>query len=219
MLWDTYSCLCSFWPRWRRSGVKMSPLLKAVNQCSPVWLISDKAAWRDATMQTFPRLFWPKKPIWSCDLSHVYKSLMLPVFHSVPFLSLLPSFYFSSHLLSVCNADYPCEGMSRHATFENFGMAFLTLFQVSTGDNWNGIMKVIQFTASSYYTYHLTFATWPGRSNWQHWSILTFLHCHLISDFTGGTNFLKWSSVRKGTVLMCLDICTGIHFLCCPYLF
>uniref|UniRef100_A0A1A8IHG7 Calcium channel, voltage-dependent, T type, alpha 1I subunit n=1 Tax=Nothobranchius kuhntae TaxID=321403 RepID=A0A1A8IHG7_NOTKU len=31
--------------------------------------------------------------------------------------------------------------MSRHATFENFGMAFLTLFQVSTGDNWNGIMK------------------------------------------------------------------------------
>lgn len=44
----------------------------------------------------------------------------------------------------VCNADYPCEGMSRHATFENFGMAFLTLFQVSTGDNWNGIMKVPQ---------------------------------------------------------------------------
>ncbi|XP_077426004.1 voltage-dependent T-type calcium channel subunit alpha-1I isoform X6 [Vanacampus margaritifer] len=41
----------------------------------------------------------------------------------------------------VCNFDYPCEGMSRHATFENFGMAFLTLFQVSTGDNWNGIMK------------------------------------------------------------------------------
>ncbi|XDV36595.1 hypothetical protein PO909_006341, partial [Leuciscus waleckii] len=41
----------------------------------------------------------------------------------------------------VCNAEYPCEGMSRHATFENFGMAFLTLFQVSTGDNWNGIMK------------------------------------------------------------------------------
>ncbi|XP_056264631.1 voltage-dependent T-type calcium channel subunit alpha-1I-like [Pseudoliparis swirei] len=41
----------------------------------------------------------------------------------------------------VCTADSPCEGMSRHATFENFGMAFLTLFQVSTGDNWNGIMK------------------------------------------------------------------------------
>uniref|UniRef100_A0A665W7F1 Ion transport domain-containing protein n=1 Tax=Echeneis naucrates TaxID=173247 RepID=A0A665W7F1_ECHNA len=30
---------------------------------------------------------------------------------------------------------------SRHATFDNFGMAFLTLFRVSTGDNWNGIMK------------------------------------------------------------------------------
>uniref|UniRef100_A0A7N6B8E1 Voltage-dependent T-type calcium channel subunit alpha-1H n=1 Tax=Anabas testudineus TaxID=64144 RepID=A0A7N6B8E1_ANATE len=40
-----------------------------------------------------------------------------------------------------CNASNPCEGLSRHATFENFGMAFLTLFRVSTGDNWNGIMK------------------------------------------------------------------------------
>uniref|UniRef100_H3DNA2 Calcium voltage-gated channel subunit alpha1 Ib n=1 Tax=Tetraodon nigroviridis TaxID=99883 RepID=H3DNA2_TETNG len=46
----------------------------------------------------------------------------------------------------VCNADYPCEGMSRHATFENFGMAFLTLFQVSTGDNWNGIIFPTQDT-------------------------------------------------------------------------
>lgn len=44
----------------------------------------------------------------------------------------------------MCNDENPCEGMSRHATFENFGMAFLTLFQVSTGDNWNGIMKVIE---------------------------------------------------------------------------
>uniref|UniRef100_A0A3B4UUH4 Voltage-dependent T-type calcium channel subunit alpha-1H n=1 Tax=Seriola dumerili TaxID=41447 RepID=A0A3B4UUH4_SERDU len=41
----------------------------------------------------------------------------------------------------VCNDNNPCEGLSRHATFENFGMAFLTLFRVSTGDNWNGIMK------------------------------------------------------------------------------
>lgn len=49
----------------------------------------------------------------------------------------------SLSLLSVCNDENPCEGMSRHATFENFGMAFLTLFQVSTGDNWNGIMKVL----------------------------------------------------------------------------
>uniref|UniRef100_A0A3Q2XN67 Calcium voltage-gated channel subunit alpha1 H n=1 Tax=Hippocampus comes TaxID=109280 RepID=A0A3Q2XN67_HIPCM len=37
--------------------------------------------------------------------------------------------------------ENPCEGLSRHATFDNFGMAFLTLFRVSTGDNWNGIMK------------------------------------------------------------------------------
>ncbi|XP_067275630.1 voltage-dependent T-type calcium channel subunit alpha-1H isoform X2 [Pseudorasbora parva] len=40
-----------------------------------------------------------------------------------------------------CSDHNPCEGLSRHATFENFGMAFLTLFRVSTGDNWSGIMK------------------------------------------------------------------------------
>uniref|UniRef100_A0A671YMJ1 Calcium channel, voltage-dependent, T type, alpha 1H subunit a n=1 Tax=Sparus aurata TaxID=8175 RepID=A0A671YMJ1_SPAAU len=40
-----------------------------------------------------------------------------------------------------CNDNNPCDGLSRHATFANFGMAFLTLFRVSTGDNWNGIMK------------------------------------------------------------------------------
>ncbi|XP_077940246.1 voltage-dependent T-type calcium channel subunit alpha-1H isoform X2 [Gasterosteus aculeatus] len=40
-----------------------------------------------------------------------------------------------------CTEHNPCEGLSRHATFDNFGMAFLTLFRVSTGDNWNGIMK------------------------------------------------------------------------------
>uniref|UniRef100_A0A669CFR2 Voltage-dependent T-type calcium channel subunit alpha-1H n=1 Tax=Oreochromis niloticus TaxID=8128 RepID=A0A669CFR2_ORENI len=40
-----------------------------------------------------------------------------------------------------CSDENPCEGLGRHATFRNFGMAFLTLFRVSTGDNWNGIMK------------------------------------------------------------------------------
>ncbi|XP_075759901.1 voltage-dependent T-type calcium channel subunit alpha-1G isoform X6 [Pelodiscus sinensis] len=40
-----------------------------------------------------------------------------------------------------CDETHHCEGLGRHATFRNFGMAFLTLFRVSTGDNWNGIMK------------------------------------------------------------------------------
>lgn len=43
---------------------------------------------------------------------------------------------------SVCDELHPCEGLGRYATFRNFGMAFLLLFRVSTGDNWNGIMKV-----------------------------------------------------------------------------
>jgi hypothetical protein len=42
----------------------------------------------------------------------------------------------------LCDDDHPCEGLGEHANFVNFGMAFLTLFRVATGDNWNGIMKV-----------------------------------------------------------------------------
>lgn len=40
-----------------------------------------------------------------------------------------------------CSADNPCEGLGRHASFANFFIAFLTLFRIATGDNWNGIMK------------------------------------------------------------------------------
>ncbi|XP_018494325.1 voltage-dependent T-type calcium channel subunit alpha-1H [Galendromus occidentalis] len=40
-----------------------------------------------------------------------------------------------------CNDEFPCQGLGEHAHFHNFGMAFLTLFRVATGDNWNGIMK------------------------------------------------------------------------------
>ncbi|XP_037293759.1 voltage-dependent T-type calcium channel subunit alpha-1G isoform X2 [Manduca sexta] len=40
-----------------------------------------------------------------------------------------------------CSDDIPCQGLGEHAHFANFGMAFLTLFRVATGDNWNGIMK------------------------------------------------------------------------------
>ncbi|XP_075240815.1 voltage-dependent T-type calcium channel subunit alpha-1G-like isoform X21 [Convolutriloba macropyga] len=40
-----------------------------------------------------------------------------------------------------CNEERKCEGLSRHASFHNFGIAYLTLFRIATGDNWNGIMK------------------------------------------------------------------------------
>ncbi|XP_066974796.1 voltage-dependent T-type calcium channel subunit alpha-1G isoform X1 [Macrobrachium rosenbergii] len=40
-----------------------------------------------------------------------------------------------------CDEEHPCQGLGEHAHFKNFGMAFLTLFRVATGDNWNGIMK------------------------------------------------------------------------------
>ncbi|CAF0857896.1 unnamed protein product [Rotaria sordida] len=40
-----------------------------------------------------------------------------------------------------CTDERPCVGLSKHAHFKNFGMSFLTLFRIATGDNWNGIMK------------------------------------------------------------------------------
>ncbi|XP_022598085.1 voltage-dependent T-type calcium channel subunit alpha-1G-like [Seriola dumerili] len=57
----------------------------------------------------------------------------------------------------ICDELHPCEGLGRYATFKNFGMAFLLLFRVSTGDNWNGIMKdtlrdCVQDTSTCYNT-------------------------------------------------------------------
>ena len=40
-----------------------------------------------------------------------------------------------------CDEHHPCQGLGEHAHFRSFGMAFLTLFRIATGDNWNGIMK------------------------------------------------------------------------------
>lgn len=43
-----------------------------------------------------------------------------------------------------CTDEVPCEGLDNHAHFKNFGFSMLTLFRVSTGDNWNGILKVFK---------------------------------------------------------------------------
>lgn len=42
-----------------------------------------------------------------------------------------------------------CEGLDNHAHFKNFGYSMLTLFRVSTGDNWNGILKVTYLILST----------------------------------------------------------------------
>uniref|UniRef100_A0A8C0XXN9 Voltage-dependent T-type calcium channel subunit alpha n=1 Tax=Cyprinus carpio carpio TaxID=630221 RepID=A0A8C0XXN9_CYPCA len=76
------------------------------------------------------------------------RSLLDTVVQALPQVSefichMLYSLLFTDYevCLCECTEDNPCEGLSRHATFQNFGMAFLTLFRISTGDNWNGIMK------------------------------------------------------------------------------
>lgn len=55
--------------------------------------------------------------------------------------SVLASFEFDTFSSTECSEEIPCQGLGEHAHFNNFGMAFLTLFRVATGDNWNGIMK------------------------------------------------------------------------------
>jgi len=40
-----------------------------------------------------------------------------------------------------CTDNNGCDGLSDYANFKNFGMAMLVLFRLSTGDNWNGMMK------------------------------------------------------------------------------
>merc|ERR1712159_108586 len=41
-----------------------------------------------------------------------------------------------------CTEGNPCDGLSPDfANFKSFGMAMLILFRLTTGDNWNGIMK------------------------------------------------------------------------------
>ena len=47
----------------------------------------------------------------------------------------------SNFVFAECDDEHPCQGLGEHAHFQNFGIAFLTLFRVATGDNWNGIMK------------------------------------------------------------------------------
>lgn len=58
------------------------------------------------------------------------------------FRNIVTKAYKAFVFISECTDDYPCQGLGEHAHFRNFGMAFLTLFRVATGDNWNGIMKV-----------------------------------------------------------------------------
>lgn len=67
------------------------------------------------------------------------------------FKYLLTSNFAISFFIQECTDNVPCEGLDTHANFKNFGFAMLTLFRVSTGDNWNGILKVLKF-----YEYYFT---------------------------------------------------------------
>lgn len=41
-----------------------------------------------------------------------------------------------------CSDEVECEGFDDdHANFKNFGMGMLVLFRITTGDNWNGMLR------------------------------------------------------------------------------
>ncbi|KAF8793167.1 Voltage-dependent T-type calcium channel like protein [Argiope bruennichi] len=64
------------------------------------------------------------------------------LYHNLSTLQEHPQLKEYKRLINIkCTEDLPCEGLGEHAHFKDFGMAFLTLFRVATGDNWNGIMK------------------------------------------------------------------------------
>ena len=58
--------------------------------------------------------------------------------------------------LYVSILNKPLTGLGEHAHFKNFGMAFLTLFRIATGDNWNGIMKASFTVKCTKWTYSPT---------------------------------------------------------------
>jgi len=70
----------------------------------------------------------------------------LPQVGNLCILLLLVYFIFSALGIQLfgrlaCTDSNPCDGLGKHANFESFGMAMLTLFRITTGDNWAGIMK------------------------------------------------------------------------------
>ena len=40
----------------------------------------------------------------------------------------------SPFVATECDEHHPCQGLGEHAHFRSFGMAFLTLFRIATGE-------------------------------------------------------------------------------------
>ena len=86
-----------------------------------------------------------------------------------------------------CTDEVPCEGLDNHAHFKNFGFSMLTLFRVSTGDNWNGILKVFKFALISSLGVKSLFINWRHLADnygyqtllW-HWLIDNKTLCHSV---------------------------------------
>ena len=77
------------------------------------------------------------------NLQQIFKTFMLaiPELMNVGALLILFLFLFSVLGVSLFAEVKLQEVMNRHANFENFGRAILTLLRVSTGEGWVGIMQ------------------------------------------------------------------------------
>lgn len=72
-------------------------------------------------------------------------SQSLPQVGNLSMLFLLIFFIFSALGIELFGGldckNNECAGLSRHAHFDDFTYALLTLFRISTGDNWSGLLK------------------------------------------------------------------------------
>jgi len=103
---------------------------------------------RVARVMRIARILRLMKGQWAEDLRKLLTTVANSLASAGNLGLLLFLLYFISACLGIelfgrlaCTDANPCEGMSNKANFENFYMALLTLFRLSTGDNWNGILK------------------------------------------------------------------------------
>lgn len=86
-------------------------------------------------------IWWCRMQLWTKHWGIIVTKNSIPARKQKMYQSLRFLFFVMNFPQSQLINFYIFLGLGEHAHFKSFGMAFLTLFRVATGDNWNGIMK------------------------------------------------------------------------------
>merc|ERR1712070_873893 len=110
----------------------------------------------DSTVASALRIFRVVRILRILPKAEKLMSIVMTVYHSLPALfnvALLTALFF---LIFAClgmslfgEVVYGAQ-LSRHANFETFPMAMLTLFRVATGEDWNGMMYDCAIASGDY---------------------------------------------------------------------